>query len=767
MKKIDQPGLPLTRAIERKPLVPGSTGTYRTLAGVPMTSSEPVLRTSLWGEQYLEILCMDEGCVDLEFANSGRMPLLFGHDGSRNVGIVEENSVRIEVHTDGYKRLIGDLAIQEGLNKDADEVIRSIEADGAQRSVSIGWDYPGNGLTIREPRPEEHVKYGEDLQFVAEFRMWEPRENSFTPIPAVTSVGVGRSEKVQHQRQVVDQSKLETIFNQRRQTAQTKGATPMKPQDPNNPGGGSGERTVAANPNPGTPSDAELQSQRMQASLEALQYVRENRANWERMGLTREAIDALEKRTSDERLNTAAVSRAALDAIAAASSAANATSVGTTPTRSDDNVDQSDQFAAILTRHKRPFSVNEAIRQAKEGSLRSGDTPESDVHLAMVQERAKVPGLPKLAPNDVALDLRSVMADPVFASAIQQRARALGIDLKMDNRVAGRRVIEIGTTPTGVWTPTFDEAGLIDTLYPRTGILGLVDVMPGLATQNFSVPRETGRFAFNMVGEKGARGDQANTGNTVVNDDSAPDYSTNLTFARKTGYCQVLVTDEAMAQSAFVYGRLLRRMGIDVPRGIDNQILNGSGAGANTKGILTHTSTDGVGVVASATNGVKPSIELLNELMTLVDDADASEEGQGYFFARSSLRRAIANSRRYDVDGGGSKPLADWDGVGMDRRLYFDEAMIVKDNHLPKNVTQGTATNTTTLLYCIPSLVKLVYFSGFMLKVDPYTEMESGQTRIQVQQMFDFQLEHPQGFAYQKGIIPELRVANDNTRPTV
>ena len=117
-----------------------------------------------------EILDHNETSIDLEFARSGRMPLLLDHDPRQQIGVVENVSL------DGSSRVLrGDVRF--GRNGLAKEVFDDV-MDGIRSNISVG--YAVNKMD----------REGKDSYRVSS---WSPMEVSVVSIPADRTVGVGRS----------------------------------------------------------------------------------------------------------------------------------------------------------------------------------------------------------------------------------------------------------------------------------------------------------------------------------------------------------------------------------------------------------------------------------------------------------------------------------------------------------------------------------------------------------------------------------------------
>lgn len=119
----------------------------------------------------IEVLGHDKGEIDLDRMNNGA-PVLFGHDPDKHIGVIEKARVK-----DGKGRAL----IRFGNSDLASEKFRDI-IDGILRNVSVGY-------FVRDMVLTEQSEDGPDVYRVSR---WQPFELSMLPIPADTSVGVGR-----------------------------------------------------------------------------------------------------------------------------------------------------------------------------------------------------------------------------------------------------------------------------------------------------------------------------------------------------------------------------------------------------------------------------------------------------------------------------------------------------------------------------------------------------------------------------------------------
>lgn len=121
---------------------------------------------------YIEVLSHEPGACDLSRLNDGGA-VLVGHDWNDQVGVNENATI------DSDRR--GRATVRLGRSARAEEIFQDV-VDGIRRHVSVGYNV--NTWKLVEER--EHC----DVYLMTS---WTPYEISFVPVPADTSVGVGRS----------------------------------------------------------------------------------------------------------------------------------------------------------------------------------------------------------------------------------------------------------------------------------------------------------------------------------------------------------------------------------------------------------------------------------------------------------------------------------------------------------------------------------------------------------------------------------------------
>ncbi len=134
------------------------------------SSEEPVER---WGEN--EVLSHEKGDFDFSRLNDSH-PLLLGHNENNpdsQIGVVE--SAKVE----GDK--VGRAVVRFGNSAKAKEIFQDV-VDGIRKHVSVGYDHTGivNSTKAKDGRITTRYK-------------WQPTHIALVPVPADTTVGVGRS----------------------------------------------------------------------------------------------------------------------------------------------------------------------------------------------------------------------------------------------------------------------------------------------------------------------------------------------------------------------------------------------------------------------------------------------------------------------------------------------------------------------------------------------------------------------------------------------
>ena len=179
-------------------------------------------------------------------------------------------------------------------------------------------------------------------------------------------------------------------------------------------------------------------------------------------------------------------------------------------------------------------------------------------------------------------------------------------------------------------------------------------------------------------------------------------------------------------------------MAAELARTLDVAAINGSGAGAEPRGILN---TSGIGSVAIGTNGGAITFDALADLMGAVDDVDATGGSMG-FLTNTKVRRAAAK-----VKDGQGNPL----GV----EVMFQGLTPTITNNVPSNLTKGTGTGLSPVFYGNWSDLLIGVWSELDILVNPYeaTAYAKGNVQIRAMMTLDLAVRHPESFAAIKDVL--------------
>jgi hypothetical protein len=141
---------------------------------ISVSSETPVTRASFFREPWVEVLGHKRAEVNLDRLNDGA-PLLYNHDSfsrENRIGVVESATLK-------NRRI--EAVVRLSKREDVDDIWQDIR-DGVLRNISVGYSINERTLT-REGKGEP-----------SEYRItdWTPFEVSAVPIPADSSVGLGR-----------------------------------------------------------------------------------------------------------------------------------------------------------------------------------------------------------------------------------------------------------------------------------------------------------------------------------------------------------------------------------------------------------------------------------------------------------------------------------------------------------------------------------------------------------------------------------------------
>ena len=133
-----------------------------------------------------EILCHDEGCINLDRFNDGLGTLLFNHDRDAVVGHIEK--VWIEDNR-------GKALVRFDEDEQSETIFQKVQS-GTLQGVSVGYSIKRYEVLDDKDSVSSNGRFkGPDTYVVTD---WEPLEISIVSVPADATVGVGRSAEEIH-----------------------------------------------------------------------------------------------------------------------------------------------------------------------------------------------------------------------------------------------------------------------------------------------------------------------------------------------------------------------------------------------------------------------------------------------------------------------------------------------------------------------------------------------------------------------------------------
>lgn len=281
---------------------------------------------------------------------------------------------------------------------------------------------------------------------------------------------------------------------------------------------------------------------------------------------------------------------------------------------------------------------------------------------------------------------------------------------------AFQRDFNVGTgSEAGNLVPTDLRTDLfVDVLRNNLVIAGLgLRILPGL-TSNIDIPKKTVASAIGMVTEIQALTEtNPNTGKV------------SLTPKRMGGYVEY--SKQALIQSAMAIEPMLRDdLLTGLALNIQDQVINGSGAGANMRGIRN---TSGIGSVVGGTNGAALAWTHIVGLESACANANAEPDQVSGYLINTKARGTTKTTQKAT-----NLPFI-WDN-GMQPLNGYKAAV---SNTVPSNLTKGTSTTvcSSVIFGADWSMAVLGLFGAPDITVDPYSLATTGQVRITLNHFAD------------------------------
>jgi HK97 family phage major capsid protein len=235
------------------------------------------------------------------------------------------------------------------------------------------------------------------------------------------------------------------------------------------------------------------------------------------------------------------------------------------------------------------------------------------------------------------------------------------------------------------------------------------------------------------------RQNQAATGYWVA-EGSAPTASNQtidqVTFTPKTvgaytDYTRRFLEQTSVAAEQFVRNDLMQV----IARAVETAALNGSGSSNQPTGVGQNSNVTTVSIGA---NGGNPTWATLIGMESALATANADLGRLGYI-VNAKTRGYLKQAPKI----GSTFPVFLWDGTETPINGY--PAGVT--NILPSNLTKGSGTGLSMMLFGNWNDLLIALWSGVDLLTDPYTGSSTGNVRVVALQDVDINVRHPESFA--------------------
>lgn len=384
-------------------------------------------------------------------------------------------------------------------------------------------------------------------------------------------------------------------------------------------------------------------------------------------------------------------------------------------------------------------------KELAEQFIRSGNTDLNALQMAIFEKMESAGALKtaKDTDNNIGLSQKEISEYSILNAVRAYANNKSCKELEMSKEVARKlgkdargfyvpaevlkRDLNVATPGDGGYTvdTTLDTGNFIDQLTNKMVATKLgVRVITGL-TGNVAIPKKVSGASTYWVSENGTATETSAVFTQVP--------LTMKTVASETHVSRNLLMQSSMNVESFIMDDLKLQMAL----AMDNAIFNGTGLNNQPTGILN---TSGIGAVAIGTNGGALTWDHIVDLETAVAVANA-DLGSLAYVSNAKVRGSMKKTPK--VSG---FPTYLYDG--KDLNGYNFEAT----NQIPSNLTKGTGTNLSAMLYGNFSDVVVGFWGVLDIMVDQYT-LGGGAVKMVAFQSADVAIRNPESFAAIKDIV--------------
>ncbi len=249
--------------------------------------------------------------------------------------------------------------------------------------------------------------------------------------------------------------------------------------------------------------------------------------------------------------------------------------------------------------------------------------------------------------------------------------------------------------------------------------------MEGLPIGNVEIPRRTSGSTAGFIAEDANLSESTGSFDTIN--------LTPKTVGCFSKYSRLMEMQALPEIEGLIRSDMIEAIG----QQIDLAAINGTGSNNQPLGILN---TTGIGSVAIGNNGGAPTIDKLIDLKgeVAIDSADVATAG---FLINAKTEKTLSKLK----DGDGRYFLDPYVS-------YLGEASlcgrrVVVSNNVPSNLTKGSGSNLSAIIYGDFSQLMIAMFSNVEVLVDPFSDFASGKVGIRALASFDIALRQAPAFA--------------------
>ncbi|WP_164091451.1 phage major capsid protein [Poseidonibacter lekithochrous] len=265
---------------------------------------------------------------------------------------------------------------------------------------------------------------------------------------------------------------------------------------------------------------------------------------------------------------------------------------------------------------------------------------------------------------------------------------------------------------TGGVTVDTQMGGLIEILRNKSAVMKLAEILPGL-TGNLSFPKQTGSTTADQYGE------------------------TDAITASDIALGELVMSPKRYGGQSNYSKQMLHQSSVAIENLIRNDLMNQIGLKIDLDAVMKILNETGIGLVDIDTNGGVITNSHIVDLETevAVDNADM---GRLAYLMNARTRGFL---KKTPVTAGNPKMILN----GNDLNGYGYQV----SNQIPANLTKGTGTDLSALIYGNFADLLVGLWGGIDLTVDPYTKelREKGLIGIQAEQFADIGVRRSESFA--------------------